>query len=115
MINTNEIKRIHRSSICLNRQVRLRFEEDELLHNEHKQIFGDVGFIQTEGKYYEKGLTDLLEFRDCLLKKPELFPFVYCPSISNNPLPFDSTTCLPSKELLFQLNQMQEQEKKDLI
>ena len=115
LINTNELKRIDRSSICLKRQVRLRFEADELLHNMHKQIFFDIGFIQTEGKYYEKGLTDLLEFRDCLLKKPELFPFIYCPSITDNRLPFDSITCLPSKELLSQLNQLQEQEQKDLI
>lgn len=114
LINTNEIKRIHRSSICLNRQVRLRLEENELLHSVHKQIFFDIGFIQTEGKYHEEGLTELLEFRDCLLKKPELFPFVYCPSISDNSLPFDSITCLPSEELLSQWHRRQQQEEKDL-
>ena len=115
LININEMKRIRRSNICLNRQVRLRFDEDEIVHTEHEEIFLELGFIQTQGEYYQEGLTNLLEFRDCLLKKPERFPFVYPPSQSDNSSPFDPITCLPSKDLLLQLAQIQKQEEKDLI
>lgn len=98
LINMKEIKRISRSNNSLNRYVRLRFQEDDIINN--KQLFTEIGFIQTIGEYYEIGLTNLIEFRYVLLKKPEVFPFIHHSLNDSNQ--FDPITCLPSKELLEQ-------------
>jgi hypothetical protein len=113
LINMKEIKRIHRSNISLNRYVRLRFQENDIINNE--QIFIEIGFIQTNGEYYEIGLTNLIEFRYILLKKPELFPFIHHSLLSTNHNQFDPITCLPSNDLLDQLENFRKQEQKDLI
>jgi hypothetical protein len=115
LINMKEIKRIHRLNSCINRYVRLRYREGEIINNDNKKLFHEIGFIQTHGEYYEIGLTNLIEFRSILLKQPELFPFVHHPSLSNNPYPFDSITCLPSNTLLVQLEEIRKREQKDLI
>jgi hypothetical protein len=115
LINMTEVKRIHRSNICMNRYVRLRFQEDDIINHNHERMFIEIGFIQVHGEYYEIGLTNLIEFRYILLKKPELFPFAHHSMLSNPPYQFDPITCLPSNELLEQLDQFRKQEQKDLI
>jgi hypothetical protein len=115
LINMKEIKRIHRSNICMNRYVRLRFREDDIINNDNKQILIEIGFIQIDGEYYEIGLTNLIEFRYILLKKPEIFPFIHHSLLSNSPYQFDSMTCLPSNELFEELEKFRKQEQKDLI
>ncbi|CAF4203515.1 unnamed protein product [Rotaria sordida] len=117
LINMKEIKRIHRSNISINRYVRLRFQENDIINNDNnnEQNFIEVGFIQVNGEYYEIGLTNLIEFRCILLKQPQLFPFVHHSMLSNNQYQFDPITCLPSNELLEQLEKLQKQEQKDLI
>jgi len=115
LINMKEIKRIHRSNICMNRYVRLRFQEDDIINNDNKQILIEIGFIQIDGEYYEIGLTNLIEFRYILLKKPEIFPFIHHSLLSNSPYQFDPITCLPSNELFEELEKFRKQEQKDLI
>jgi hypothetical protein len=116
LINMKEIKRIHRSNICLNRYVQLRFQEDDIIdNNNHQQLYTEIGFIQVYGEYYEIGLTNLIEFRYNLLKKPEVFPFIHHSLLSNNDNQFDPKTCLPSNELLEQLEKFRKEEQKDLI
>ncbi len=115
LINMAEVKRIHRSNICMNYYVRLRFQEDEIVRNDNKQTLTEVGFIQVNGEYYEMGLTNLIEFRYILLKKPQLFPFAHHSMLSSNPYQFDSITCLPSNQLLEQLENFRKREQKDLI
>ncbi len=113
LINMKEIKRIYRSNRCINRYARLRYRKGDLIN--HNQRCQDIGFIQTHGEYYEIGLTNLIEFRSILLKKPELFPFVHPPSLSNTQYPFDPNTCLPSETLLNQLEDTRKHQEKDLI
>ncbi|CAF0878954.1 unnamed protein product [Adineta steineri] len=115
LINMKEVKRIHRSNSCMNYYVRLRFQEDDIITNDNKQIYTELGFIQVNGDYYEIGLRNLIEFRYILLKKPELIPFSHPSMLINNPYQFDSITCLPSKQLLEQLENIRKQEQKDLI
>jgi hypothetical protein len=111
LINMREIKRIHRSNICMNRYVRLRFREDDVVNNNTKQMCTEIGFIQVYGEYYEIGLTNLIEFRYVLLQKPELFPFVHHSMLYQ----FDPITCLPSNALLDQLEKLRNEQHKDLI
>jgi hypothetical protein len=115
LINMKEIKRIHRSNVCMNRYVRLRFREDDIINHDNKQLFIELGFIQTDGEYYEIGLTNLIEFRYSLLKKPELFPFIPPSLLSTHQYSFDPVTCLPSNELLDRLEQIRQDQQKDLI
>ncbi|CAF3623434.1 unnamed protein product, partial [Rotaria sp. Silwood2] len=115
LINMKEIKRIHRSNILINRYVRLRYQENDIINNNNEQNFIEIGFIQVHGEYYEIGLVNLIEFRYTLLKKPELFPFAHHSMLSNNQYQFNPTTCLPSNELLEQLEKLRKQERKDLI
>ncbi|CAF3365290.1 unnamed protein product [Rotaria sp. Silwood1] len=115
LINMKEIKRIHRSNISINHYVRLRYQDNDIINNNNEQNFIEIGFIQVNGEYYEIGLTNLIDFRYTLLKKPELFPFVHHSMLSNNQYQFDPITCLPSNKLLEQLEKLQRQEEKDLI
>ena len=113
LINMTEVNRIHRSNICMNRYVRLRFQDHDIINNE--QISTEIGFIQVNGEYHEIGLTNLIEFRYILLKNPQLFPFTHHSMFANNPYQFDPIKCLPSNELLEKLDKFRKQEEKDLI
>ena len=115
LINMTEVRRIHRSNVYINRYVRLRFRENDIINNDNNEICIEVGFIQVNGEYYEIGLANLIEFRYTLLKKPELFPFSHHSMLSNNQCQFDPITCLPSNELLERLENLRKQEEKDLI
>lgn len=115
LIYMKEVKRIHRLDISMNCYVHLRYQESDIINNDNEKTFIDVGFMGVNGKYYEMGLTNLIEFRYRLLKKPELFPFVHQSMLANNPNQFDPITCLPSNDLLEQLEKFRKQEQKDLI
>ncbi|CAF1624045.1 unnamed protein product, partial [Didymodactylos carnosus] len=95
----------------------LRLKENDQISNESDEMndsdgMMELGLIQTEGNYYELGLTNLIHLRYLLLKKPELFPF-YSHSLLNTD--FDPKTFLPSQQLLEKLEQIRSSEQKDLI
>ncbi|CAF3740627.1 unnamed protein product [Rotaria socialis] len=116
LIDFKEIKRIQRTTNSLSRYVRLRFQDNDMINNDNeRQNFIDCGFIQVNGDYYEMGLTNLIEFRYKLLKKSELFPFVHHSMLSASQSQFDPITCLPTNELITQLEKLRQQEHKDLI
>ncbi|UJR27815.1 hypothetical protein I4U23_009084 [Adineta vaga] len=105
LIHMSEVKRIHRSNICLNRYVRLCFREDDIIDHSNSEMFIEIGFIQVYGEYHEIGLTNLIEFRSLLLKKPQSFPFSHSSMLVTDPYQFDPITCLPSDQLLARLDE----------
>ena len=115
LINMAEVDRSHRSDTGAQRYVQLRFQGNDRLEHHDQRRFTELGFIQVQGDYHELGLANLIEFRAALLKQASFCPFAHQSMLAENPHQFHPENCLPSSDLLEQLERCRRDEHTDLL
>ena len=113
LVDLIEIERLDRlKNSCADRYVRFRYQADDLIES---KTFAEVGFLQVSGEYLEVALANLIECRSMVLKRPSSFPFAHRSMLDHQPDHFAPETCLPSSDLLEQLETIRRNEGKDFV